>query len=115
MMMREDKDLASVKQLIATGKEKGYLTYEEVNEVLPNDIVESDQIDDIMIMFGEMDIAIVDSEKEGRALRDRLRAGQVEGDDLEAKGDEDAGVRSNDPVRMYLKKMGAVSLLTREG
>ncbi len=112
--MSEDKDLVSVKQLIETGKEKGFLTYEEVNEVLPSNIVESEQLDDIMIMFNEMDIAIVDNEKEGQAVRERQKAG-AGGDSEEFEPKEDAAVRSNDPVRMYLKKMGAVSLLTREG
>ena len=69
-----DKDVESIKQLIDTGKEKGYLTYEEVNEVLPRDIVASEQIDDIMIMFGEMDIAIVDNEKDGQAIKDKAKA-----------------------------------------
>src|SRR5204862_281190 len=94
--------------------EKGYLTYEQVNEVLPSDIIASDQLDDIMIMFNEMDIAIVDSDKEGQALRDsRMAEAGEDGDEGEAKESQIA--RSNDPVRMYLKKMGAVSLLTREG
>jgi RNA polymerase primary sigma factor len=109
----EKKGVENVKHLIDMGKEKGYLTYEEVNEVLPSDIVASDQLDDIMIMFGEMDIAIVDTEKEGQALRDRIKAESPEDDDSEAK--ETTVTRSNDPVRMYLKKMGSVSLLTREG
>jgi len=112
--MKEEKDVNLVKTLIESGKEKGYLTYEEVNEVLPTDIIGSDQLDDIMIMFGEMDIAIVDSEKEGRALRDRLKPeGGEEGEEGELKDGEFA--RSNDPVRMYLKRMGSVALLTREG
>jgi RNA polymerase primary sigma factor len=108
------KSVENVKQLIDIGKEKGYLTYEEVNEVLPNDIVAGEQLDDIMIMFGEMDIAIVDSEKEGQAMRDRLKA-EVDEDGEERESKEAVAARSNDPVRMYLKKMGAVSLLTREG
>ncbi len=112
--MKEEKDVSIVKNLIDTGKEKGYLTYEEVNEVLPSDIVASEQLDDIMIMFGEMDIAIVDNEKEGQAVRDRLKAEQAE-DGEESEGKEVEFARSNDPVRMYLKRMGSVALLTREG
>ncbi len=110
--MKEDQELDNIKQLIDSGKEKGYLTYEEVNEVLPKDIVASEQIDDIMIMFGEMDIAIVDNEKEGIAHREKMKSqdGSEDGDQQDP-----SAVRSNDPVRMYLKKMGSVSLLTREG
>ena len=112
--MKDEKDVDIVKTLIDAGKEKGYLTYEEVNEVLPTDIISSDQLDDIMIMFGEMDIAIVDNEKEGRAIRDRLKAEQAE-EPEDAEGKETELARSNDPVRMYLKRMGSVALLTREG
>ncbi|HLG19428.1 MAG TPA: RNA polymerase sigma factor RpoD [Bdellovibrionota bacterium] len=114
-MKEEEKDIESIKHLIDTGKEKGYLTYEEVNEVLPKDAINSEQLDDIMIMFGEMDIAIVDNEKEGRALRDRMRAEHPDEEGEEGEGADAEAARSNDPVRMYLKKMGAVSLLTREG
>jgi len=113
MMKEEEKDMEGIRHLIDAGKEKGFLTYEEVNEVLPSDIVTGDQLDDIMIMFGEMDIAIVDNEKEGQAIKDKMKA---EGEEGEAEEPRDgAAVRSNDPVRMYLKKMGSVSLLTREG
>ena len=113
-MKEKQKDVSSVKNLIDTGKEKGYLTYEEVNEVLPQDIISSEQLDDIMIMFGEMDIAIVDSDQAGKALKSRSAEEQAEMTE-EEEGREAAIAKSNDPVRMYLKKMGSVALLTREG
>lgn len=106
----ENKDVNVVKNLIETGKEKGYLTYEEVNDVLPKDVVVNDQLDDIMVMFGEMDISIVDSEQEGMALK----AGSKDDSDGEETSD-DSDSKSNDPVRVYLKRMGSVALLTREG
>lgn len=59
--MAKEGELEKVKQLISMGKEKGYLTYDEVNDLLPPDIVSSDQIDDLMMMFGEMDIEVVDA------------------------------------------------------
>ncbi|MCB0309295.1 MAG: RNA polymerase sigma factor RpoD [Bdellovibrionales bacterium] len=114
--MREDeKDISLVKNLIDSGKEKGYLTYEEVNEVLPQDVVTSDQLDDIMIMFGEMDIAIVDTDSEGQALKSKLNADKEGEMTEEEEAREGATAKANDPVRMYLKKMGSVALLTREG
>ncbi len=128
-MNEEDRDEeggsggGSVKNLIESGKEKGFLTFDEVNEVLPKDIIGSEQIDDIMIMFGEMDIAIVDNEQEGKGVRSRQEEEEeAEGEDGNAEASEesteevaDTGARSNDPVRMYLKRMGSVALLTREG
>ena len=72
-------------RLIAKGKEKGYLTYDEVNDALPSDIVSLDQLDDIMMLFGSMDIEVVDAAKAGR-LPSEAAAGQApdpEGDDDE--------------------------------
>jgi RNA polymerase primary sigma factor len=112
--MPKDKRLDEVKQLIDLGKEKGYLTYDEVNDVLPSDIVSSDQIDDIMTMFGEMDIELVDAAQ-------KVKIPKVEADDEEEDEEESEDLdsaalgKTNDPVRMYLREMGTVSLLTREG
>jgi RNA polymerase primary sigma factor len=109
---------SEVKALMERGREKGFLTYDEVNDALPGDIVSSDQIDDVMSMFGEHDIEVVDDAKKMK-LPDKpppepeaKAAAEVE----EKEEEEDAGYgKSNDPVRMYLRKMGSVSLLTREG
>ncbi|HEX7126001.1 MAG TPA: RNA polymerase sigma factor RpoD [Thermodesulfobacteriota bacterium] len=111
--MPKDKRLDEVKQLMDLGKEKGFLTYDEVNDVLPSDIVSSDQIDDIMTMFGEMDIELVDAAK--------VKIPKAEADEEEEDEEEDEDLdsaalgKTNDPVRMYLREMGTVSLLTREG
>jgi RNA polymerase primary sigma factor len=108
-----------VKALMERGREKGFLTYDEVNDALPTDIVSSDQIDDVMSMFGEHDIEVVDDAKKMK-LPDKPPA-EPEAKSAEAaeeaeEEEEDAGYgKSNDPVRMYLRKMGSVSLLTREG
>jgi len=116
------KGIDEVKRLIDLGKEKGFLTFGEVNEILPEDIVTSDQLDDLMIMFGEMDIEIVNTEEEGKILVSKAKEEKeaLEGDaEVEPVSDDEAEAaaagRGNDPVRMYLKKMGTVSLLTREG
>ncbi len=101
-----------VQQLIELGKEKGFLTYDEVNDVLPSDMVSSEQLDDIMAMFGDMDIEIVESEAKAPVKGDSSRDDRDE-DDVELE----AGTlgRTSDPVRMYLREMGQVALLTREG
>ncbi len=113
--MVQESGIKELKELLAKGKEKGFLTYTEVNDHLPDDIRSGEQIDDVMIMLGEMDIKVVDTEEEGKALMaERESAGFPEEDDAETDVDESYS-RSNDPVRLYLRKMGSVSLLTREG
>ena len=115
--MSKKTRVEEVQQLIDLGKEKGFLTYDEVNDALPADMVSSDQIDDVMSMFGDMDIEVVDTEQ-----KISLRKGSSFEDDIdeEEEGEEEefeAGTlgRTSDPVRMYLREMGQVSLLTREG
>jgi RNA polymerase primary sigma factor len=96
-----------VRQLITMGKEKGYLLYEEVNDLLPSEIGSADELDDIFSMFGSMGIEVVDSEQKFR------EKSEEEGVELDlTPGTLD---KTNDPVRMYLREMGTVPLLTREG
>ncbi len=112
--MAKEQGMDQVKQLINMGKEKGYLTYDEVNDLLPPEIVSSDQIDDLMMMFGEMDIEIVDAAHKLKVpkQREEIERFPVEEEmELEAE----ALGKSIDPVYMYLREMGSVSLLTREG
>jgi len=112
--MAKGQETDQVKQLINLGKEKGYLTYDEVNDLLPPEIVSSDQIDDLMMMFGEMDIEVVDAAHKLKVPKQReaLERSPVE-EELEL--DAEALGKSIDPVYMYLREMGSVSLLTREG
>ena len=110
--MSKQSNINEVKKLIDMGKEKGYLTYEEVNDMLPSDVVSSEQIDDVMTMFGEMDIEIIDAQQKVKVKS------QKEEESEETEEEElDSGMigKTNDPVRMYLREMGMVSLLTREG
>lgn len=112
------KNLDEVKQLIDLGKEKGFLTYDEVNDLLPPDIVSSDQIDDVMSMFGEMDIEVVDSAQKVKIPKVKLdieEEEEIEGEQEEVEFEPGVLGRTSDPVRMYLREMGSVSLLTREG
>ena len=102
-----------VKQLINIGKEKGFLTYDEVNDILSPDIVSPDQIDELMMMFGEMDIEIVDSSQNVKLVKHKVDKLE-EPEEEESLIEKDLFGKVNDPVRMYLKEMGSVSLLSRE-
>jgi RNA polymerase primary sigma factor len=122
--MPKQELLGEVKKLISLGKEKGFLTYDDLNSTLPAEVVSSEQFGSIMTMFGEMDIEIVESADAERA--------QKPGDSDDAMDDSDDGEgieenekeidlspgalsRTDDPVRLYLKEMGSVALLSREG
>lgn len=112
------KGMDEVKQLIDLGKEKGFLTYDEVNDLLPPDMVSSEQIDDVMSMFGEMDIEVVDSAQKVKIPKVNLdleEGEELEGEQEDMEFEPGALGRTTDPVRMYLREMGSVSLLTREG
>ncbi len=120
--MSEEPKLEELDRLISVGKQKGFLTYDEVNDALPSDIVSLDQLDDIMMMFGAMDIEVVDSAKAGRLPSEvgRERPPQQADDDDDGPAepiDLTPGPvgRTEDPVRLYLREMGRVALLTREG
>ncbi len=129
--MSKEEKLEEVKHLISLGKEKGFLTYEELNNALPADVVSSEQLDNIMMMFGEMDIEVVDHEDVGRFPRvmtgekDHFEevdgipeeVGEVSGDEKEKDIDLTPGVvsKTDDPVRLYLREIGSVPLLSREG
>jgi RNA polymerase primary sigma factor len=100
-----------IRQLITIGKEKGYLLYDEVNELLPADITSSEELDDLFSTFGSAGIEVVDSEK---TYRDEKLQGEG-GEEADLDLTPGALDKTNDPVRMYLREMGTVPLLTREG
>ncbi len=116
--MNNKSDLANLKRLIEIGKDKGYITYEELNDDLPDEIVSSEHIDDVMMMFEDLDIMVIDEsardeierskkmkkKKEKLLEKETFRTEIVEG-----------STKVSDPVKMYLKEMGCISLLTREG
>ncbi|MBI5375966.1 MAG: RNA polymerase sigma factor RpoD [Candidatus Schekmanbacteria bacterium] len=120
-----NRNLEEIKTLIDTGKKKGFLTYDEVNEVLPAGITDSEDIDDIMTMFDENEIEIIDAkpvslgvnvpldEKEGSS-EDNVHIDEEKIMTI-TDGTTPGLPKSDDPVRMYLREMGAVSLLSREG
>jgi len=104
-----------VRQLINIGKEKGYLLYDEVNELLPSEITSSDELDDLFNTFGSAGIEVIDSDQ--KYMRDEKTIDRTaEGaEELELDLTPGALDKTNDPVRMYLREMGTVPLLTREG
>jgi len=106
--------VSEINQLVSQGKEKGYLTYEEVNDVLPSDVVTPEQIDDLMAIFSENEIAIVDTSLKGEkiAASKVVKKNNGEEDVVAQKSDS---ISIDDPVRLYLREMGTISLLTRKG
>src|ERR1700687_3473364 len=104
-----------VRQLINIGKEKGYLLYDEVNELLPSEITSSDELDDLFNTFGSAGIEVIDSDQ--KYLRDEKTIDRTgEGaEELELDLTPGALDKTNEPVRMYRREMGTVPLLTREG
>jgi len=114
--MAKKLEKKAIKKLISLGKEKGFLTYDEVNDGLSSNIVSPDQIDDMMILFGEMDIEIVDSDQKSQkvsVIKTYVRE-KLEKEKAIDLTDSIAG-KTDDPVRMYLREIGTVPLLTREG
>jgi RNA polymerase primary sigma factor len=112
-----DTQSAAVKRLIAKGKERGYITFDELNAVLPADQNSSEQIEDIMAMLNEMGMQVVESEEgEDPEAAPAAKEEAVEDEDAPAGNISESSVsRTDDPVRMYLREMGTVELLSREG
>ena len=110
-----------IKSLITLGKERGYLTYGEINDHLPEDMVDADQIEDIIGMFSDLGIVVHEDGMDTDEM-ERLAADASSGDEVSAEeaaavlasSDGEFG-RTTDPVRMYMREMGSVELLTREG
>ena len=100
----------SLAKLILLGKDKGFLTYEEVNSMIPGDIISSDEIDDILTILGNENIKIVDASKKDSEEEESVEFNELPDQDKDAA----PAVHIEDPVRLYLKQMGQVPLLTRE-
>ncbi|MDH4072828.1 MAG: RNA polymerase sigma factor RpoD, partial [Gammaproteobacteria bacterium] len=121
MISSSSKQAQQLKELIAKGKEQGYLTYTEVNDHLPNDIVDPEQIEDIVNMINDMGIAVHEKAPDAESLL--LSDNEVSSDDEDAAEEAEAALatvdaefgRTTDPVRMYMREMGTVELLTRQG
>jgi RNA polymerase primary sigma factor len=113
-----DVTAAGVKRLIAKGKERGYITFDELNAILPPDQNSSEQIEDVMANFSEMGIQVVESEEneEGELPVAKAEKAEEEAEEEQTGNVDEASLgRTDDPVRMYLREMGSVELLSREG
>ena len=111
-----DSLTAPVRKMVARGKERGYVTYDELNKALPSDEVNSEQIEDTMTMLSEMGINVIESEEsEESASEDAQPEAAAPATTTPATVDEEDLGRTDDPVRMYLREMGSVELLSREG
>ena len=121
-----DLNESSVKKLIARGKKRGYITYDELNEALPQDQMSSEQIEDVMAALSEMGINLIENDEPAEDGTEAAPAAAAADDDEEDEAEADPAVaapvvkaapldRTDDPVRMYLREMGAVELLSREG
>jgi RNA polymerase primary sigma factor len=121
-----DLNEASVKKLLARAKKRGYITYDELNNALPQDQMSSEQIEDVMSALNDMGVNIVENEEASDDGEDQQR--EDDNDDANEAAEDDDGAprpvgekkketvdRTDDPVRMYLREMGAVELLSREG
>jgi RNA polymerase primary sigma factor len=112
-----DDKYDDIKKLIDTGKEKGYLTYSEVNDLIPHDVHSPDDLDDLLTTIGTQGIDVLDGPKlpSSAALDKKFEDIEEESEDVELDLTPGAMEKTNDPVRMYLREMGTVPLLTREG
>ena len=109
-----DSLTAPVRKMVARGKERGYVTYDELNKALPSDEVNSEQIEDTMTMLSEMGINVIENEESEESASEEQPAAAPTTTTQATVGEDDLG-RTDDPVRMYLREMGSVELLSREG
>src|SRR3954467_5942045 len=119
-----DLNEASLKKLVARAKKRGYITYDELNEALPQDQMSSEQIEDVMSALNEMGVNVVENEEadedDDKSDEPEVDSGSEEGDGSDGERfviekKKETVDRTDDPVRMYLREMGAVELLSREG
>ncbi len=114
--IRDSNGERALKQLLAQGKQRGYITYEELNEILPEDKLSSEQIEDIMSMISDMGINVIEDDEVEQDDKTQASKEESTAEDSDEEGEEasEAG-RTDDPVRLYLREMGSVELLSREG
>ena len=109
--------LGDIAKLIDSGKEKGYLTYNEVNDLIPHDVHSREDLDDLLATIGRRGIDVLEGQPKPRfsALEKKLDQEGDSGSEVELDPTGDTLEKTNEPVRIYLREMGAVPLLTREG
>ena len=117
--MAKNGDEINLRRLINIGKDKGYITYQELNEDLSDDVISSEEIDDLLQMFEDLNIKVVSEPVAGQIEKSK-KTEKAEGEAKEGKSslseiEEDFTTKTYDPVKMYLREMGLISLLSREG
>jgi len=110
-----DDKFDDIKKLVDAGKEKGYLTYDQVNDLIPHDVHSPEDLDDLLTTIGTQGIDVLEGPKLPSSALDKKFEEAEEGEDVELDLTPGALEKTNDPVRMYLREMGTVPLLTREG
>ncbi len=113
--MQKKSEIKDLKKLITKGKKQGYLTYKELNDALPDGDVSAEQIDEMMMVFDELDIDIIDGKKIRFLNQETEKKKVAPKDKALPRAESDTFGRVTDPVKMYLREMGVVSLLSREG
>src|SRR3990167_3185407 len=118
-------DKKELQDLIDRGKQKGFLTFDEVNNALPQNIISAAALDQILAIFDEMEISVVESDDDAKKKKSDPDSKSASGEEQDSDDDDEAEEvevvatdtfgKANDPVRLYLRKMGQVPLLTREG
>ena len=101
--------------MVAKAKERGYVTYDELNEVLPQDQVSSEQIEDTMAMLSEMGVNVIEGDEAEDSSSEDEKAEKPPAPVATTKAEETEYERTDDPVRMYLREMGSIELLSRQG
>jgi RNA polymerase primary sigma factor len=117
--MTKNSDEINLRRLINIGKDKGYITYKELNEDLSDDIISSEEIDDLLQIFEDLNIKVISEPVSGK-IEKRKKLGEEKEEDRKGKNsftklEEDFATKTYDPVKMYLREMGLISLLSREG
>ena len=110
-----DASNQAIKKMVARAKERGYVTYDELNEVLPQDQVSSEQIEDTMAMLSEMGVNVIEGDEAEDASSGEDKADKPPAPVAVVKAEETEYERTDDPVRMYLREMGSIELLSRQG
>ena len=118
--MAKKDDEINLRRLINIGKDKGYITYQELNEDLSNDIISSEEIDDLLQMFEDLNIKVVSESASKKIQKSKKKPAEGGKENKEGKNsfnqlDEEYTTKTYDPVKMYLREMGLISLLSREG
>ncbi len=111
-MFAESEDRKGIQKLLLRGKEQSFVTVQDVNDTLPDTMVDSDELDDLVTFLGESEIDVLDDPPNNKATQKKTTKDKTSRSAYVA---DSTGTKTNDPVRMYLRKMGSVSLLTREG